>query len=126
MRKLHLQESPQSLNTMSRKLFPHKLHKAGKTAIRKPLRSKTNNIKCLEWSKTLRNWFLEQWKKVLFSDASFIALFPTSGRLYVCRNPKDDFVLAGLFRTVKHIRWLYNNLGIYILEILQPNVFPSW
>ena len=38
-----------------------------------------------------RNWFLEHWKGVIFSDKSLFSLFPSTGRVYVLRQPKEAF-----------------------------------
>ena len=92
-------------NPVSSKTVRRELHKAGfhgRAAIRKPLLSQTNIAKRLEWSRNLQNWSLEQWKNVIFSDESSFTLFPTSGRVYVWRQPKETFDPDCLLPTVKH------------------------
>lgn len=93
-------ESPVSSKTVRREL--HKCGFYGRAAIRKPLLSKNNVSKRLEWSHNLRNWSLEQWKNVIFSDESSYTLFPTAGRVYVWRQPKEAFNSDCLLPTVKH------------------------
>ena len=92
-------------NPVSTKTVRRELHKSGfygRAAIRKPLLSKTNVSKHLEWCRNLQNWSLEQWKNVIFSDESSFTLFPTSGRVYVWRQPKEAFNRDCLLPTVKH------------------------
>ena len=93
-------ENPVSTKTVRREL--HKAGFHGRAAIRKPLLSKGNVAKRLEWCKNLQNWSLEQWKNVIFSDESSFTLFPTTGRVYVWRQPKEAFDPDCLFPTVKH------------------------
>ena len=95
----HLQ-NPVSTKTVRRELHKGGFH--GKVAIRKPLLSQTNVSKRLEWCLAHRNWSLEQWKSVIFSDESSFSLFPTSGRVYVWRQPKEAFDSDCLQPTVKH------------------------
>lgn len=70
-------ENPISSKTVKRELQKAGFH--GRAAIRKPLLSQSNNSKCLNWSRNLQNWSLEQWKNVIFSDKSSVTLFLTSG-----------------------------------------------
>ena len=95
----HLQD-PVSTKTVRRELHKSGFH--GRAGIRKPLLSKTNVSKRLEWCKNLQNWSLEQWKNVIFSDESSFSLFPTTGRVYVWRQPKEAFYPDCLLPTVKH------------------------
>ena len=92
-------------NPVSTKTVRRELHKAGfhgRAAIRKPLLSKTNVSKRLEWCRNLQNWSIEQWKNVIFSDESSFTLFPTSGRVYVWRQPKEAYDPTCILPTVKH------------------------
>ena len=55
------------------KTVHRELHKSGfytRAAIKKPFLTQTNVAKCLEWCKRLKDWSLEQWKDVIFSDKS--------------------------------------------------------
>lgn len=93
------------INPVSTQTVRRELHKAGfhgRAAIRKPLLSKTNVAKRLEWCKNVQSWSEDQWRKVIFSDESSFTLFPTTGRIYVWRKPKEAFDQDCLFPTVKH------------------------
>ena len=74
----HLQNP---VSTITVRLELHKPGFHGRAAIRKPIFSKTNVSKGLEWCKNLQNWSLEQWKNVIFSDESSLILFSISGQL---------------------------------------------
>ena len=62
-----------------------------------------------------RNWFLEQWKGVIFSDESLFSLFSTTGQVYVLRQTKKAFHPGCFQSTVKN--------GHCFLEIRNANVF---
>ena len=70
----------------------------------KPLLIKTNVAKRLQWCMNHRDWSLEQWKSVIFSDKSSFTLFPTTGRVYFWRQPKEAFDPDCLHPTLKHGR----------------------
>lgn len=72
-------KSPVSTKTVRRQLHKSEFH--GRAAIRKPLLSKTNISKRLAWCRNLQNWFLEQFKIVIFSDESSFTLFLSNVRL---------------------------------------------
>lgn len=93
-------EHPVSTKTVRRELHKSGFH--GRAAIRKPLLSTTNVAKRLEWCKIHQKWSMEQWKNVIFSDESSFTLFPTTGRVYVWRQPKEAYEPDCLLPTVKH------------------------
>ena len=45
--------------------------------------------KRLQWARERRNWTLEQWKKVSWSDESRFLLDQVDGRVRVCRLPEE-------------------------------------
>ena len=73
---------------------------------------------------TPRNWFLEQWKGVIFPKKSLFSLFPTTGRVHVLRQPKRAFHPDCLKSTVKNGEGsVMNDLGRYFLENRRANDF---
>lgn len=73
----------------------------GRVARKKPLLSKTQKKKRLEWAKKYRKWTEKDWERVLFSDESPFTLFPTSGKLYVRRRVGEEFLDECISPTVK-------------------------
>lgn len=92
-------EEPVSTRTVRREL--HKMGMHGRAAIKKPLIKPANASKRNRWCKAHRNW-RAQWQKVVYSDESTFTLFPTTGRVYVWRTPKEAYDLDCLKPTVKH------------------------
>ena len=116
-------QNPVSTKTVRRELHKSGFH--GRAAIRKPLLSKTNVAKRLEWCRNLQNWSIEQWKNVIFSDESSFTLFPTSGRVYVWRQPKEAYNPDFLLPTVKQLEGVLTEEWAKIpLETIQ-NLYQS-
>ena len=74
----------------------------GRVCVRKPLLRAANKAKRLEWARRHKNWRVEQWMKVLWSDEKKFELFNSKRRQY-CRRRigeplRDDTIQA----TVKH------------------------
>ena len=67
-----------------------------------PLLSTTNVRKCLEWCKNHQNWSMELRKNMIFSDEFVFTLFPTTGRIYVWRQPKEALEPKYLLPSGKH------------------------
>jgi DDE superfamily endonuclease/Transposase len=69
---------------------------------KKPLLKKTHRSKRLAWAKEHKDWTVEKWAKVVWSDESKFNLFGSDGRQYCWRKPgealKDQYVRP----TVKH------------------------
>lgn len=92
--------NPVSTKTVRREL--HKQGISGRAAIPKPLITDRNAKIRREWCHVHKTWSLEQWKKVIWSDESSFTLFPTAGRVYVWRTPKQAYDQDCLQPTVKH------------------------
>jgi len=58
-------------------------------AVHKPLLSNKNIRDRLAWAKEKRDWSLENWKKVVWSDESRFTLFKNDGRIRVWRLPNE-------------------------------------
>lgn len=74
----------------------------GHVCTRKPLLSMVNKLKRLQWAYRHRNWTVEQWKTVLWTDEKKFELFNSKRRTYCRRRkgePLRDDTIQG---TVKH------------------------
>uniref|UniRef100_A0A8C4Q1N8 Transposable element Tc1 transposase n=1 Tax=Eptatretus burgeri TaxID=7764 RepID=A0A8C4Q1N8_EPTBU len=58
-------------------------------AVRVPMMTPVHRCKRLQWAREHRNWTLEQWKKVAWSDESRFLLDHVDGRVRVCRLPGE-------------------------------------
>ena len=76
-----------SPRTIRRELKNMHLRKCKST--KKLLVSATNRKKRLEFARNHRNWTVEQWKKVVWSDESRFTLFQNDGRVRVWREPHE-------------------------------------
>ena len=59
----------------------HLLGFYGRAAAHKPLITKSNRAARLMWCKAHRNWTVDQWKRVLWSDESRFTLYRSDGRV---------------------------------------------
>lgn len=92
-------------NPVSTKTVRRELHGAGyhgRAAIAKPFLSQINIERRKKWCNDHKNWTMDQWKNVVYSDESSFTLFPCSGRVYVWRQPKEAYDPDCLTPTVKH------------------------
>jgi len=80
----------------------HKSNVHGRTAIAKPLITENNAKRRKGWCDDHKVWTCDDWKYVIWSDESSFTLFPTSGRVYVCRTSKEAYIPECLVPTVKH------------------------
>jgi transposase len=71
-------------------------------ARKKPLLTKVQMKKRLQWARDHKDWTIQRWTKVLWSDESFFTLFPHTGRQYVRRQPGEAMREDCLAKTVKH------------------------
>jgi predicted transcriptional regulator len=83
---IHL-EDPVS-TTVRRKL--HKSNIQGTATIAKPLVNENNARRPKRCSDNHKTW-TDDWKNVIWSNESSFTLFPTSGRVYVWRTPKEAY-----------------------------------
>ena len=88
-----------SSRTVRRKLLKSGLK--GCVAVRKPLRSVTHRKKRLDWCRQRKDWTLQQWKKILFSDESIFELIP-SRRVFVRRRNGEKYHPDCVVPTIKH------------------------
>ena len=87
------------------KQFEGKLHKqgiAGRAAIEKLFISDVNARNRKKWCLSHKAWTIRQWKRVIWSDESSLALFSTSSRVYVWRMPSQEYNTNCLLPRVKH------------------------
>ena len=74
----------------------------GRVAVSKPLLRPKNKRKRLLWAKKYKNYSVEDWKKVLFSDESKFEIYGNNRRIYVRRRPGERLLNQCIKPTVKH------------------------
>ena len=74
----------------------------GRVACCKPLLRLINKRKRLLWARECKNYSLEDWKRVLFTDESKFELHGNNGRVYVRRRTAERLSNQCLKSTVKH------------------------
>lgn len=74
----------------------------GRVAKRKPLLNKINKKKRLQWAREHRNWTLDDFKKVLWTDESKFEIFGSRRRTYVRRLVHEKMIPNCITPTVKH------------------------
>lgn len=89
-----------SVSTVQRRLREANLH--GRIATRKPLLRRGNKQKRLHWAKSHKNWTVEDFKKVLWSDESKFEIFGNRRRVFVRRSADERMLPECLIPTVKH------------------------
>ena len=93
-------EMPVCSSTVRRRLCGAGL--MGRVASRKPLLKEKNRKKRLAWAKKHKDWSLEQWQKVLWSDESKFEVFGSKRRTYVRRRKGEKMLPQCIKPTVKH------------------------
>lgn len=81
------------------------LHRAGyksRVARKKPLISKANQKKRLEFAKSYKDKPTDFWTNVVFSDESKFNIFQSDGRIRVWRKPNTELEKNNVVSTVKH------------------------
>lgn len=71
-------------------------------AVKKPVLRPINKKKRLQWAQQHRNWTLEQWKNVLWTDESKFEFLGTRRRIYVRRSSTEKMAPQCIMPTVKH------------------------
>ena len=74
----------------------------GQVGRMKPFLSEVNAQARLKYALSKRQWTADQWLKVMWSDESPLHLFPKCGKVYVRRQPGEEFQHQCLKPTVKH------------------------
>jgi hypothetical protein len=93
-------EDTDCIKTARRELHKSNIH--GRAAIAKPLITEYKTKKRKRWCDDDKTWMPDEWNLVTWSDESSFALFPTSGRVYDSRAPKEFYNPEGLVPTVKY------------------------
>jgi hypothetical protein len=114
-----------TIQTVSTKTVRREFHKSnihGRAAIAKPLITESNAEMRKRRYHDHKTWTSDTGKqRVISSDESSLTSFPTSGRVYVWRTPKEDYNPQRLVPTVKHGRFC-DGLGSNIM--VQYSVGP--
>ena len=87
-----------SRTTVKRRLCESGLH--GRIAARKPLLRTGNKQKRLVWAKEHKEWTLDQWKSVLWSDESKFEIFGSNHRVFCATQKRwtDGLYMPGSHR----------------------------
>ena len=93
-------ENPVSTKTIGREL--HKSNTHGRAAVAEPLITENNAKMRKIWCDNHKTRTSDGWKYVIRSDESSFTLFPTSGRVYVWRTPKEAHNTECLIPNVKN------------------------
>jgi transposase len=89
-----------SLCLIKRRLINAGFH--GRVCLKKPLLSPINKFKRLVWAMKHREWTVDKWRKVLWSDEKKFELFNTKRRTY-CRRKTNEALRGDTVQgTVKH------------------------
>lgn len=92
-------DAPISTNTVKKRL--REAGYFGRVAVKKPLLKPEHRRKRLKFARKHRNWTMEQWKSVLWSDESKFELFGTKRRQYVRRKVGERYKKQCIAPTVK-------------------------
>ena len=89
-----------SVDTMERIL--HKYKYMAYLKGRKPMLSKLNQQKRLQFAKSVAHWTKEQWRRVIFLDESPFPLYPTSGREWFWKHRNEPVRPRQVRPTMQH------------------------
>ena len=81
------------------------LKKAGFVAFvkpRKPLLRAVNIKKRLQWAEEHKDWTVDDWKRVIFSDETKVNRFGSDGKAYAWKTPGEQLNSRHVQATVKH------------------------
>jgi len=96
---IHLEEFV-STKTVRQELPKYNIH--SRDAIANSLITKNNAKRRKRWSDDYKTRTSDDWKYITWSDESSFMLLPTSGRVCVCRTPKEVYNPECLVPTVKY------------------------
>src|SRR6185369_6264847 len=88
-----------STKTIRRNL--HEMQIFSRIPARKPLLSDQQREQHLRWCIQKRNWTVQKWKSVIWSDESRFTIFANDGPGHVWRTPGTRFNIANMVPTVK-------------------------
>lgn len=92
--------APISLTTVKRRLREKGL--IGRVAVKKPLLRPVNKKKRLQFAKEHKNWTIDDWKNVLWTDESKFELFGSHRRQYCRRKVNERYKPNCILPTTKH------------------------
>jgi hypothetical protein len=79
----------------------------GRIAAKTSLLKHTNEKKRLAWAKKHKQWILDRWKSVLWSDESNFEIFGSNRRVFVKRRVGERMISACMVPTVN-----YGGMGV--------------
>lgn len=91
---------PISVSTVQRRLREKGF--MGRIAAKKPLLRAENKTKRLLFARQHKDWSIDQWKSVLWSDESKFEIFGSRRRIYVRRKVNERYNPKCILPTVKH------------------------
>lgn len=100
-----------SVSTVKRRLRERGLF--GRVAVKKPYLREENRKKRLKFAQQHKNWSIQQWKSVLWSDESKFEIFGSKRQLFVRRNVNELFNPACIVPTVKFVGGSVNVWGYF-------------
>ena len=89
-----------SAHTVRRRLLSAGLR--GCVAVKKPFISARNKKKRLQFARNHRNWTVDDWSRVLWSDELKFNMKVSDGAVYVRRRPGEELADCCTRKTVKH------------------------
>ncbi|XP_054720704.1 uncharacterized protein LOC129230330 [Uloborus diversus] len=104
--------------TISQRTIPQEVLKSGVricVAIRKPFVSAINRRKRLQFANDHKNWTVNYWGKVMWSDESRFMLFQNDGRVRVRREPHEANASYMSHFCCELFRRQCNDLGLFLL-----------
>ena len=132
---------PISTATVARRLHEQGIHARAPTAV--PLTTSKNRSERVKWARTHLKWTLEQWKKILWSDESRVALDGPDGGAKIWRRKHEVMHPDCLSPTAQHTAGVmvwgcanWHGLGPLVFldgpitgevysELLEVHVYPT-